>query len=283
MASNGTKYQIRTAITMPRNSRRVYCPVSGSDERVVSDLIPVDAITPEFPLIGQRYGDINWLNQPQDNYYEDYVLREIRPEGDLFSRLVFSREIVDENGNDDSLNRPPFKRREAHDDKYWAPILHDIYFIPDKNFPLVTRGPNGNIITAYRHYKRQVYTPGAHEGTKYVIESFIHTVEPKIPRYPTPVLGNVSYDFLEAEGSFPECFHDDLRIGPQQTAFASYNANTNTTTAISGALQGQFFPATNFITWRPYVKKHTVEEVDVLYVSTRVTVYPPSLPEVVIA
>lgn len=269
-------YQVRKNITMPRNTRRVYCPIDGCDERVISDLIPVDAITPTFPQIGVvKYGEIDFVNNPQDNPWADYVLRKIEPEGDLYSRLTFSRDIEADNPDPFAT---PFKVWSELKDKYWPPILHAIHFVKDKKFPHTTRAANNSIIEGYRLYKREDYTPAAREGTLYTYEHFVHSVKPKIPKYQCPQTSRVSFHYLGVSGEFPECLHDDLLFKSEPGAIRIESVGDESVEAVS-VIPGQFFPATNFITWRPYFGQHTVNDADVLFESIRVRFTPPSLPE----
>lgn len=267
-------YQINPNIVMPRNRRQVYCPVEDCNERVVSDLIPVDAITSSWPVIGETtYGTIDYVNKPVDNFFEDFVLRAIRPEGDLFSRLVFSRDIK-ETANDFSN---PYKVEWSFDDHSWPMVLRGFSIEESDAFPIAVRTPDGGTVFAPRHFKKDLIKPDVDEGSRFRHEYFIHTEPPNIPLYPTPQPGAISFDYLDIHGEYPRVLHGRVVVPPSSLGRAKLLQGQ--TTELGSGLAGQVFEATLFEDWQPYVRRHTVSKEDVIYISTRVTVFPPIQPE----
>lgn len=278
---NKRPFKIDPTIIIPRDARRVYCPIEDCPERVVSDLMPVDAITEDWPVIGTTtYGEIEFFNKPDENYFAGYVLRKIEADRPFFSRLTFSRDIpLGPNGGE---FENPYKVETETADHYWPPILHDIQWIPNPAFPIYTRGDRGEIITGYRHEPREIYTPPAREGTLFKYEYFVHSSPPNIPRYPVPLPTRVSVTYMGGNVTFEECLHDELKVKSRLSGTKSYSAATSVSIGIGGVLPGMLIPATNFTTWRKYYKDHKPTKNDVLWQSVRVSVSPPRLPETII-
>lgn len=187
--------------------------------------------------------------------------------------LLFAPNMTEEE------RQTPFNTMVEFGNHYWHPILKSIVFIPDRNFPLTTTGPQGEIVTGFRHYVRVVFVPGVREGTLFTTEEFISDIPPVIPQYPTPTPTFVSYDYLDAEGTFPECLHDRIALPSLRTAFATFATDP---TSASGATSGQVFPATNFIGWEPYVVSHKPTFNNGVWYHARITATPPPEPEVIV-
>lgn len=182
-------------------------------------------------------------------------------------------------GMTEEERQTPFNTTEEYGNHYWHPILKSLVFIEDKSFPLSTSGGDGDTINGYQHYAREVYIPPAKEGTRFVYEEFISDIVPAIPQYEAPLPTRVSYDFLSVRGSFPECLHDRINLNAQKTTIPTFSTDP---TAAAGALQGQQFPATNFITWEPYVISHKPQFRNGVWYHIRVTAYPPNEPETIV-
>lgn len=175
----------------------------------------------------------------------------------------------------------PYREFPSHGNHYWPPMLLMLKFIPDRNFPITTQGSNGQMVIGYRHYVREVFIPGANEGSLFITRKFYSPTKFDIGQHPVPEPTAVSYDYLGARGSFPECLHGRIRIPAMRTAFATYSTGSGSAGA-SGVLAGQIFPETNFIEWAPYVLRDSQEFVSVGWERTQVEVFPPPLPETII-
>ena len=274
------EHQLQPNMVIPRGVRRIDFPIEGVNYQIVSDLIPVDAVTPSFPVVGTSlYGEIEYAAKPVPNPFEGYVLRYIKSEkqdGD-FTRMFFGPPTTAEQA------AVPVRTSSYFGDHPWDPILVRLAFIEDRSFPHVTQtmtdaGVSG-IRTAPRIYVREIYYPGASKGTRFIVDEFISPTPFNIPRYQTPIPTAVSYDFLGCSGSFPECLHEDIKI-PAMTTALQEKLSTGAT-ALGNALEGQFYPATNFTTWVPYVWKDTQDFKDGVWVRKRIRVYPPPLPELI--
>lgn len=157
---------------------------------------------------------------------------------------------------------------------YWHPILVDVVVVADTGRVIAMPGPNGTTRYEYPHVMRKIYQPPVSEGTRFVMEEGTSPVPMVIPRHRVPIPGNVSFDFGDVRGDFPECLHGDLEIGPQQTVFAIDNAAKESSSSYA-AIAGQNFPATNVTTRRPYVLVHEQEYRNGVWYWWKIRVYPP--------
>lgn len=175
----------------------------------------------------------------------------------------------------------PYRDFAEHGNHYWPPMLLMLRFIPDKNFPINTQGPGGVTVIGYRHYVREVFIPGANEGSLFITREFFSPTKFDIGQSPVPEPTAVSYDYLGAKGSFPECLHGRIRIPAMRTAFATYTTGGGSAGA-SGVLAGQVFPETNFTEWAPYIVSDKQTFTDVGWHRVQTEVYPPPIPETII-
>jgi len=120
----------------------------------------------------------------------------------------------------------PFRSTPSFGNHRWYPILLQLKFLRDPSFPNVINNSDGagnfGITIADRTFVREVYIPGASEGSRFLKEEFTSPVQFTIPSYQVPLASHVSYDFLGVSGSFPECLHDDLLIPAQTASLATY-------------------------------------------------------------
>lgn len=112
-----------SSIPVPRNSRQIDQPVDGSSVRLVSDLIPTQAITESFPALGQKYGTIFYTNQTRDRRFENYEFYRMTREPGDYTRLHF----LPASGDVDS--GVAFKTIWTYDSSvYWPKIVERMDF-----------------------------------------------------------------------------------------------------------------------------------------------------------
>lgn len=177
----------------------------------------------------------------------------------------------------------PFRRYSRLGNHRWPPILVDVSVLPDygspRNFPIYS-GTDIGVGFGPSYNDQLIYIPDASEGTRFVTEEFFAAVPFNIPQYPTPVATAVTYRLPGGETrSFPECLHDTLCIPPLITAQTSIVAGV--AGVIGTTIPEQIFPATNFVSWAPYVLSDSQERRDGGWYRVRVRVYPPPVPDVV--
>lgn len=157
----------------------------------------------------------------------------------------------------------------------WDAILKALVFIPDRNFGRSTNGirnGRGAVISGPQYYVRQVYQPAVRRGTRFITQYFFSDKPYNIGSQLVPIPRSVFYDVPGAQGYFPDCLGPEVRIPDTQTANAAFVAGAQA--YASGALQGQYFPATNFEEWSPYFSKID-QDFQNGYLMTRTMAIPP--------
>lgn len=223
--------------------------------------------------------------------YKNWKLKEPRrATDDLWGNYVFTSKSVGEGGviiyhwgknKTEAEKNTPYETFTKVGNHYWHPILKQVRFFADRNFPLSTNGPDGGIILAARLYDRIVHIPSMSEGTLFQHDLFFSATKFQIGQYPTPSPASVSWNYHGSTGSFPECLHPKLVFPPVRTAFAAYSTGGGAVAAF-GSANGQVFPATNFEDWQPYVIRDDQEEVEGGWKRVRITVFPPDIPEFIL-
>lgn len=238
--------------------------------------------------------DDPYILPPEGTAYIDFD-RQIFA-GDVrraFNEYVYTGQTENQRGAGALLFGPGQTTQEAntpyrgtwkkHGNHRWAPILKSLTVFADYSFPRstnrVTRGGGSGIVVAPTYYDRVVYIPDTNEGTRFYVEEFFSATKFVIPRYQTPVATGVQYNINGLQGSFPESLHDDIDIPPTTTATIAYQSGS--TIPVGGSIEGQFFPRTNFKTWRPYVIFDEQEQVPGGWSRMRIRVYPPVRPRAI--
>lgn len=235
------------------------------------------ASQPDFtPAEGTAYKDFpRWL---KDNSYIQkwgdytYVANEDGDNpGDV--RLVFCKNFTA------TENSTPFRTTTYFGNHTWPAILQAIAFPPVQGQHHASNGLIGGksaIILSKQYSERRVVIPEANEGTLFTVEEFFSNVPFVIPRYPTPVLTEVSWDIPNGPKGQFYGLHPDIRIPHTQVAVAGIVQGDQA--AASGISKGQFFPATNFEEWSDYYLSQS-QDFQYGYYSKRVKVSPPDQPE----
>lgn len=229
-----------------------------------------------IPIQGTRYGDFPKEIFAQDyrQEYENYIYTEQNGT----HGLLFAKNKTREEAN------TPFRKTTWKGNHRWPPILLEVNVIPDYSSPrsfAVISGTNIGTGIGPTYYDQVRYISDASEGTRFLKEEFLSPTQYDIPQSPVPVATGVSYLLPGgASGNFQECLHDDILIPAIVTGTVQVIAGVNS--QIGSVIQEQFFPATNFPTWGPYVLSDTQELVNGVWYRTRIRVFPPPQPDPVV-
>ena len=236
-----------------------------------------------LPPEGTLYDDELWrtfFGRDYNNNFSGFRYVCQTEDNQKGGQLLFVKSLTDLERN------TPFRTTTKFASHHWHPMLKKLELIPDsgsaRSYRTVTGGQNA-VNSGPSFYVRQVYIPAVDEGSRFVIEEFFADVPYSIPQYPTPQPSNVTYDVPGVRGGFPECLHDDLYIQDIATTVATSIQDESgklTSTGGGSSIPGQFFPATNFKKWAPYVLSDEVN-FNNGYHRQRVTVFPPPLPKAV--
>ena len=220
-----------------------------------------------MPLVPQNYAKL----------YGQYVLTEVARRYAGYVTLTFIEHQTAAQASQ------PWRVTSSFGNHRWPPILLALAFIQDNTFQRSTNGAQGNnaaIVLGPSYYVREAFIPETNEGTRFVEEEFYSDTPFIIPQYETPVETAVSYDIPGARGSFPSCLHPKIVVPSMRSS--STIVVQGSASDIAGAINGQVFPATNMEEWQPYVLSDQQKFENGAWRRTRVTVYPPEQPEVII-
>lgn len=225
-----------------------------------------------LPAEGTLYGQLDPRIMPQDlsKLWDNYRYVEQEDLGDGKFMLIFVKVLTN------NQRMTPYRTITSFGGEFvWDAILKALVFIPDRNFGRSTNGirnGRGAVISGPQYYVRQVYQPAVRRGTRFVTQYFFSDKPYNIGSQLVPIPRSVFYDVPGAQGYFPDCLGPEVRIPDTQTANAAFVAGAQA--YASGALQGQYFPATNFEEWSPYFSKID-QDFQNGYLMTRTMAIPP--------
>lgn len=229
-----------------------------------------------IPAVGETYTACRLPDKPRvmDGTFGSYVFVAMgNSQYENHIAFLFCKAKTEQEKN------TPFRTTTRYGNHSWPPILRALGFIPDASFPRSTNvaGPNGQqgIVTGPSYYVRDVYVPGAREGSKFVIEEYFAPTQYTIPQHEAPQPSAVSYDIGGRSGTFPECLHPKIIIPTTRTGTEKVVGESSG--EVSGALAGQIFPATNFTSWEPYVIADD-QDFNNGWHRIKAVVYPPDEP-----
>jgi len=210
----------------------------------------------------------------------NYVYTWKRPLGDGVIRFFWVKNKTEDE------KKTPFRKTSAKRNHPWPPILLSLVLVPDYTF--LRQGKSFDVgsmeigdVVAPNYYVREVFIPGINEGTLMIKREFFSPTKFKIPKSPVPVPTSVSYDINGVRGSFPESLHDNISIESSRSGIAQVVAGV--VSEVGGALEGQFFPATNFKRWFPYIATDTQEQDETGgWLRVQWLAVPPDLPKAII-
>lgn len=228
------------------------------------------AVYPQFPRVGE-FGD--WVYIYSTDGAPDYM------------DFYFARPMTDAERN------TPFETINSTRSYPWPAVLEYLDFI--------VANPNTTSAVAFQ---RRVLSPSVTLSSDITIEHFLSErpwEEDEIgtdPPIPTEVvgsqviqLGTVSsqFRFSSVNVNIGRCLHPEVRLsGPGGAGLAGsqvvQNAGTLPQTNVLAPTAGQYFPATNYTDWQPFVIEDVVQPVRGLYLREKVTIYPPTKPEAII-
>ena len=261
--------------------------IPGTDEVIVFALIPNnEAMAVTLQPRGTVLTECRWVDRQGGSQFNSYILSQyerVRLDGGEYVRVNFCKDYSAINpATGAPYSQTPVQSIPSVGNHYWHPVLKALTIIPDDNSPRTYRSAgstNSTLISGPSFYVREVYVPGATEGTRFVVDTFCSQNPFKISQKPTPQPASVSYDVPGKSGGFPECLHGGIEIPDLSTSSSKLilgdNGAPGTSSSASSGIEGQIFPATNFKRRAPYVLKDDQQFQSGVYVRTRVRVFPP--------
>jgi len=223
-------------------------------------------------IVGTKYGQLPSPIAPQgaSPQYANYTLSKVFNRYAGYISLSFAKPKTDEE------KYTPYETGWTFGNFYWHPILDALVFIEDRNFPRFTSGGKygqNAIISGPTYYVREGYRPSLNEGTRFYKKEYFANTPYIIPSFMVPHPSSVSYDMNGIRGQFPECLHPEINIPSTQTANAAFIVGDYA--VASGALSGQFFPATNFEEREPYTFSADTKPQNGGFYMATITALPP--------
>lgn len=209
-------------------SRQIHSPLTGSDIRVVSDLIPTCLITPTSPAIGDAYGSIAGMNK-EEGYaaFSAWTLQKIGGDDEGgFTRLYFAPVV-----NGAVVARTYPDRKEF---KHWPDVLASITITNwlDADSEIATMTENIKWSRRGGEYLTRITTVEYWSNTRFTLTDAIVT----------PQTETIQYDLGFIERTLPPCLHGTIVIpGVTTTSTNPYFPNLS--------ISSDTFAATSATTW----------------------------------
>jgi len=179
---------------------------------------------------------------------------------------------------DEEMNTP-FETLPMLDNHTWHPILKDVRCRPDAEFPLATN-VGDTVVNTPRNYVSVDYVPEVEEGSRILLRRYYGPRVHNIPHHKVPVPTSPNWDIPGAQDMYRKVLHDDIGVfAGNNGAVIMSGPEAKQMLGISGA---EFFPATNFTSWMPYVFKDTQTKDEFGgYLRESYLVIPPVAPKTI--
>lgn len=246
------------APALPPYSRQITQLMAGTELRMVSDLLPIHAITTSSPANGTQFQNIDWTLEAVDDPFKTYVLFNIEREDKWFARLSFIEARADQ------LTKPVLSQSSQMQCE-WEPILNWVQIIK-------------NTVTG-DFFHRYAMVPGQNAMTDVLIEDYISTT-PWTEDFPNEraISGEVSWYYQGTPMRIGRCLHKRLEL-PGFAIGVELVAQTGSGN-IPSIGSPQIFEATNTTTWDVFTETTTKEDGSLFY-RRSITYFPLDLPRAV--
>lgn len=205
--------------------------------------------------------------------YSDWVYVQSDKPATGFMRLWFCKPKTD------AQKEQPFSRWKKVDEFTWDMILLGIGVKPIHGFPQSTYAVvNGakTLVSATRFRGVEIYIPRTTTPTEFEVEEFLSPTPFKISRWAAPIPMPVDYEVLGIKREFPACLHGDLFLNGVSTGIQMLTGTTGA--AVTGAIEGYKFPATNFTSWQSHYVHDDQQRLNGMWYRTRIRAIAPRLP-----
>lgn len=210
-------------------------------------------------------------------YYGDYVFTY--PEaGDGGMWLYYAKNKTDAEKN------TPFETYSSRRDYHWPSVLEDLYIVGTTEFPQTVGTGSGNVSSTTRYFPRFRYRPSVSYNSRVKIEQFLSPTKWPDSTFAKvqPVPTNIDAYFVGLSINFERCLHGDIEFTELVPgAQVVFNAGMKNPPA-SRRTDKQFFPATNFTDWAPFVLDDRQQMTNGVFLRERISIFPPPIPETIL-
>lgn len=244
----------------------------------VSIMVKVDGnqLNPtSIPTLGLPYKQIDKsITNPRVNEcgFGDYVYTFMSGGGaDIWLHFGKPKTTVEKN--------TPF--RVSYSTRYypWPPVLELLKLVKTTQFPQSVF--NGTTtVTAPRFFPRYKYRPTPSVNSVIKIEQFLAPTpfDGQALIHPQPIPTEISGHYLGMSISFPRCLHPLVVLDENVPGATVVEGQGTINVPVTGSINRQVFPATNFIDWAPFILEDQCQPSGGLYLRERITIYPPFRP-----
>ena len=228
------------------------------------------------PTLGTIYTASNLPVEPKLREFASYIYCDDSKEGDdIWFYFAKPKTNVQRN--------TPFRTTFSTRQYPWPPVLYSLDIYQTTQFPQSVY--NGTTtVTAPRYFPKYRYKPTPNVSSVVKIEEFLSDTPyaQSDVTHAQPIPTDISGNFLGMSVNFPRCLHPKI-VFDNNIPSASKVTGQGTVDVSSGwNPDKQTFPATNFLDWAPFVIEDDVRQVNGQYYRTKVTIYPPVQPKVVL-
>lgn len=204
--------------------------------------------------------------------YGDYLYTHVTRNGD-YLWFHFSKNKTEAQKN------TPFLTFPSSQQYTWPAMLLDTYIVKS-TFPQATYN-GASVVTSSTFKDRYRYIPETSYDSLIKVEQYLSPTpwsESQLV-HPQPVPTAVNGDWIGLQVRFPRCLHP-LIIFKEEIPGAQIQIGQGAQRSlVPRDPTRQVFPATNFLTWAPFVISDKVQLTGGVYLREKVTIFPPPMPE----
>lgn len=175
----------------------------------------------------------------------------------------------------------PFGITKDVGDHNWHPVVEDVWTEEDDSFPQSTNAVGANdlgVVIAPTVHIRDIVIPDTDEGSRIITSHYLSALQPKIPHHQTPQAMDMTVRVNGAEKPYGKVLHDDIWIPSTRSGTTKYMSRSQTSGAVGGVLEGQFFPATKPSGRKPfYLRDHATQTPHGVWHRIKIKIRPPKV------
>ena len=230
-----------------------------------------------IPAIGTAYGDTTLPVSPKLLEYTAYKYVAMTKDGDdLWFYFGKPKTTTEKN--------TPFRTYYDNRQYTWPSVLEDLYAVESSVFPQAVN--NGTTTdTTPSIFPRYKYRPAVPYNSLVMVEQFL-APEPWNPHdliHPQPVPTDVNGSYVGVSMNYERCLHGTMVFEEKVPAATIIYGVGSLVPPIGRNPRKQIFPETNFTDWAEFFIEDRQQPVNGLWLRERVKIFPPPIPEPILA
>lgn len=224
------------------------------------------------------YAKFLWaVNQERVNEaFSDYVYLKCEKSSADYITFFFGKQRTEQERN------TPFSAYRDNRQYTWPSVLEDLYIISSTVQQYINTGSGTD--TAPRYLPRYKFRPSVSYNSRIIVRQYLS----EIPwpdgdlEHEQPVPTDINADYIGLNINFERCLHAAARFRETTPGAAIVYGVGMIEPPLDRSLQGQLFPATNFIDWQDFYIEDRQQQVNGLWLRESVQIFPPPVPETII-